>query len=83
MAETSPEYQKGYKAALAHVRKDLAAVLRAHALKTGVGDLEVLSEKKIREIFTQTFGVMAADLEFGPEPELAGLDGAEDMADEC
>jgi hypothetical protein len=69
MKENSPDYQRGYRDALENVKRDLAATLRIHSAVTGVGDEEVLSKQKVREIFAGTFGIVSTDEEFGPEPE--------------
>jgi hypothetical protein len=66
MEENSPDYQRGYRDATENAKRQLLEVLRAHSNVTGVGDGEVLSDQKVREIFIGCFGVMAADEVFGP-----------------
>lgn len=67
MNAQSPGYSKGYRDAKEEARHDLAAILRTYMLDTGAD--EPLTLKRAREIFMGTFGVTAADAEFGPEPD--------------
>lgn len=65
MSETPPQYQEGYRAATRQAQDDLAATLRLHA--------DEIPDALAREIFASTFGVKAADDEFGPDPDLPDM----------
>lgn len=66
--ENSLDYQRGYRDAQGDMRADLANVLRLHSVGEGTHDEELLSDAKVREIFTAVFGAMATVEEFGEEP---------------
>lgn len=59
--------QDTYRRAITKTRENLARSLR---LRMAEGRL---TEALARDVFADVFGVMAAEEEFGPDPELASL----------